>query len=190
MKNDGRVADRVDKFFIREYVDEDATQLDELVALHGIQDPSYRPRDDQKGSEWLKEGLGEQLVKFVAVDEDKVVGHIAVADLPEECEVYQIVKEHVNNNNTLVEIRRGMVHPDWRKKGIGGALSKQAFRWAVKHRYQPVAVTLDNRVDSPAMLAKYGWVIVGKKKAIYSDAYVHLWLPDQEKMQELLASRH
>lgn len=143
---------------IRCYQPVDAESINELVSAHAALDTIYRPPEGESGDEWLAHGVGETLVRFVAVQKNRVVGHIAVGNIDQEMISHQKFREYFKNNvKEFGEIRRGIVHPDLRKTGLGGKLSKYALRWTVEHNLQPVAASLDHRVDSAAMLQHYRW---------------------------------
>lgn len=166
---------------VRRYRPSDASQLNELVEAHHKKDPLYGPSELETGDEWLAHGIGECLVRFVAEHESCVVGHIAVGSIPEDIPQYELFKtalpSHLRSKQ-LAEVRRGIVHPDWRTTGVGGALSKKAFRWTVEQGYQPVAASLDHRKESAAMLTHYRWKQIAEL-TVPTIGVVLLWIPPE-----------
>lgn len=162
----------------RTYEPSDARQLDALVAAHAATDPGYAPPAGMRGSEWLSLGIGPCLTRLVAELDGDVVGHVAVGGVP-PCPQRDLWITFLKKNPTLVEIRRGMVHPEHVGTGIGGALTKRAFRWATERHYLPVAASLADRTNSVEMMRNYGWLPCGE---VQVDGYgtVTLWVPPEK----------
>lgn len=160
---------------VRPYRASDTSRLDALVGAHTAADPSYGPPAGQPGSDWLGSGVGACLTRFVAISDSHTVGHVAVGSVP-PCPQRDLWISHLKKDVTLVEIRRGMVHPDLVGSRIGGQLTKTAVRWATERSYLPVAASVQGRTSSTAMMRRYGWEPCG---VIDVDGYgpVTLWVP-------------
>lgn len=165
----------MDKVEIRPIMPGDKAALDALVSDSVAADPSYGPPDGTPGSVWLGQGVGACLTRFVAENETGIIGHIAVGSMP-PCPQKDMWTTSLKKNLTLVEIRRGMVHPSHIGDGVGGKLTKVAFKWATERNYLPVAASVTGRINSVEMMRKYGWSEIGD---IDTDGYgtVTLWVP-------------
>lgn len=61
-------------------------------------------------------------------------------------------------------------HPDWRRKGVGGALLDFLIKYA--HRHRTEEITLDVRPSNTAAVSlyeKFGFKEIGRRKKYYQD---------------------
>lgn len=197
------VNEKNQEILIRVGLPSDSKKLDELVTAHASQNPAYVPGEyevvdheasgrlfvsaDGVGDKWLAGGNGPLLVRFVAehpndgmggIAGTRIVGHIAIGGVTPGPARDLWIKS-LKKNVTLVEIRRGVVHPDFIGTGIGGELTKVAFRWALERNYLPVAATLPGKTKSAEMINHYGWR-VGAKYVNAEHGDVELWIPPQK----------
>ena len=108
---------------------------------------------------------------IVAVADRRVIGHLSISR-----------EEHpVNRHVASIGM---MVAPDWRRRGVGSALMKEALRWAREMGVEKVALTVYPDNDAArALYRSFGFVEEGrltghsKKRVGYRDEIVMgLWL--------------
>jgi GNAT superfamily N-acetyltransferase len=168
----------------------DQKGIEELVAAHMDSGDNYCPVEGQTGDEWLSQGVGVCLSRIVATTPDgTIVGHIAVGTIPFAIKQSVLWHEKLGSEVKLMEIRRGLVHPDWKKKRVGAALSKAALKWVTERKGFPVAATLPDRVDSFAMLTHYQWEpFITIDTHLYPE--VTLWVPPETLTQKILSNNN
>jgi RimJ/RimL family protein N-acetyltransferase len=110
----------------------------------------------------------------VAVADRRVIGHLSISR-----------EEHpVNRHVASIGM---MVAPDWRRRGVGSALMKEALLWAREMGVEKVALTVYPDNDAArALYLSFGFVEEGrltghsKKRIGYRDEIVMgLWLTPQ-----------
>lgn len=175
------------KVYTRAMLPQDGFAIGDLVRKHAKQDPSYSPKHDKDPQEWAAEGLGICLTQIVACDfEGSIIGHIAVGTVPHGSPQRKIFAEYLKSERFL-EIRRGIVLPEWQNKKVGGLLSKVALRWTTERKYIPVAATLPHRKKSSEMLLHYQWKKIATVTQIFNGDYtdIGLWVPPEKIIKKI-----
>ncbi len=145
--------------------------------------------------------MGACLVRVVAENKEniseengvvsnKIIGHMAIGTIPFNTPQYRIFSEYFGHSQ-FMEIRRGIVHPDWIGQGVGGKLSKFATKWVMERNYVPVAATLEDRKNSKGMLSRYQWQKVATVPYEFENVKhnIALWVPPQKLLDKSFGNR-
>ena len=135
-----------------------------LILTHMQQDEHWPPaharaRDDL--SEWLdaRSDVGRWVATAQACGQ--VIGHVGVSTVPvgDKADIWA---EYLSCSvNRLAEIGRLVVHPEHRRSGVSGQLTRRCVRDVVEQGYVPVASALEYSDASQSMMLNFGWQIIG-----------------------------
>lgn len=136
----------------------------DLIAAHMQLDMHWPPahaRELGDLDQWLD--ARSDVGRWVAMDRstERLVGHVGVSTVPAGDKA-NIWAEHLSCTvERLVEIGRLVVHPDHRRSGVSGRLTRRCVRDVVAQGYVPVASALEQSNASQSMMINFGWQIIG-----------------------------
>jgi len=168
----------------------DRAGIQSLLDAHMLSDGTWPPpyaRSQGNLPDWL--GELSTLGRWVALaGAREMVGHVGVSPVDPDIEKSRMFCEFLDcEHERLAEVGRLIVHPEFRRFGVSGLLTKRCIRDSVTSGHVPVASALESAWASQSMMLKFGWQIIGSVMGRRAKRPIVLLTPPQKLVDAALS---
>jgi GNAT superfamily N-acetyltransferase len=148
----------------------------------------YPPRADVDATPgdfayWL---LSEDVLgRWVALDDDRVAGHISIAaPHPYLTDALGNLDQECSSAGGFCEVSKFFVDPNVQGKGVGAALFDAAFSFARSQGLQPALAVVDTSLAARRFYARHGMTEAGSFHGIHGENFVFVDAAQAARLQK------